>query len=139
MWFLNNINHSKVISQLSMKDSEKPKDCALYKLSEHSGMEFFKHLILVSSYQDHFAPYDSARIQISSDAAQDQSKGNEYINMAENLLGKDGLETVYRLDVNFNIEETNLDTIMGRKAHILFLENHELLTMIITRYKSFFS
>lgn len=57
--------------------------------------------------------------------------------MADNLVGS--TERIYRVDVNFKIEENNLDSMIGRKAHILFLENKELLQMIISRYKSFFS
>lgn len=59
--------------------------------------------------------------------------------MAHNLLGNTSLESIFRLDVNFNIEEKNIDSYIGRKAHILFLENEELLKMIISRYKTFFS
>ena len=60
--------------------------------------------------------------------------------MVNNLLGKcQNLDVLYRLDVNFNIEETNLDSMIGRTAHILFLENEELMKMIVSRYKMFFS
>jgi len=59
--------------------------------------------------------------------------------MVNNILGKTNrLETLYRLDVNFNIEETNLDSVIGRTAHILFLENEDLMKMIVARYKCFF-
>jgi len=60
--------------------------------------------------------------------------------MVNNILGKcNNLDVMYRLDVNFNIEETNLDSMIGRTAHILFLENEELMKMIVSRYKAFFS
>lgn len=60
--------------------------------------------------------------------------------MVNNLLGKCmNLDVLYRLDVNFNIEETNVDSVLGRTAHILFLENEELMKMIVSRYKMFFS
>ena len=60
--------------------------------------------------------------------------------MVNNILGKcNNLEVMYRLDVNFNIEETNMDSLIGRTAHILFLENEELMKMIVSRYKKFFS
>lgn len=59
--------------------------------------------------------------------------------MANNLLSKMPLDVLYRLDVNFLIAETNLDSLIGRTAHILFLENEELMKMIVSRYKSFFS
>ena len=60
--------------------------------------------------------------------------------MVNNILGKcQALDVMYRLDVNFNIEETNLDSMIGRTAHILFLENEELMKMIVSRYKMFFT
>jgi hypothetical protein len=45
--------------------------------------------------------------------------------MVNNILERptNKLEVLYRLDVNFNIEESNVDSIIGRTAHILFLEN----------------
>ena len=49
------------------------------------------------------------------------------------------MNVLYRVDVNFNIEETSLDSMIGRTAHILFLENEELLKMLVSRYKVIFS
>ena len=96
-------------------------------------------MVLVSSYQDQYAPFDSARIQICKEAAKDVSRGSGYIQMVNGLLGGVPLNVLYRLDVNFNIEETNLDSMIGRTAHILFLENEELLRMIVARYKVIFN
>ena len=59
--------------------------------------------------------------------------------MVNSLLGSVPAEVLYRLDVNFNIEETSLDSMIGRTAHILFLENEELLKMIVARYKVIFN
>lgn len=59
--------------------------------------------------------------------------------MVNNLLGNIPLEVLYRLDVNFQISENNLDALIGRTAHILFLENEELMKMFVARYKEFFS
>ena len=93
----------------------------------------------MSSFQDQYVPFDSARIQICGDATRDYKKGNTYIQMVNNLLGKcNKLDILYRLDVNFNIEETNIDSMIGRTAHILFLENEELMKMMVSRYKTFF-
>ena len=55
------------------------------------------------------------------------------------MLGNVPFQVLYRLDVNFNIEETNIDSMIGRTAHILFLENSDLLKMIVARYKIIFS
>jgi hypothetical protein len=59
--------------------------------------------------------------------------------MVNNLLSNVPLEVLYRLDVNFQITENNIDSLIGRTAHILFLENEELMKMVVSRYKEFFS
>lgn len=62
MWFLKSWNKSTVLNQLSMTDSSDIKETCLYQISKATGLEWFKHVILVSSYQDQYAPFDSARI-----------------------------------------------------------------------------
>ena len=59
--------------------------------------------------------------------------------MVQNLLSSLPMQVLYRLDVNFNIEESNFDAMIGRTAHILFLENADLMRMIVARYKIIFS
>ena len=71
-----------------MTDNKNMENTAFYKLSTCKGFEWFKHIILVSSFQDQYSSYDSARIQIVSDAMKDQKKGNIWIKMVNNLLGK---------------------------------------------------
>ena len=53
---------SVVLNQLQMTDSKNVEQTALYKLSQVKGLEWFKHVILISSFQDQYAPFDSARI-----------------------------------------------------------------------------
>jgi len=45
-----------------MTDQKDLEQCFLYKLSEMKGLDWFKNVVLVSSYQDSYAPFDSARI-----------------------------------------------------------------------------
>jgi hypothetical protein len=59
--------------------------------------------------------------------------------MVNNLLSTVPIDVLYRLDVNFQISETNLDSLIGRTAHILVLESEELMRMFVARYKDFFS
>jgi predicted alpha/beta hydrolase family esterase len=79
MWFLKKWKKSIVLNQLGMTDSKNIEQTTIYLLSQQPGLEWFKHIILVSSFQDQYAPFDSARIQICGDAAKDQKKGNTYI------------------------------------------------------------
>lgn len=43
--------------------------------------------------------------------------------MAKNILGNLKTKMLFRLDVNFKIKDSNLDSWIGRTAHIQFLEN----------------
>jgi hypothetical protein len=139
MWLLKYWRKSKCLTQLRMSDEKNIENCFLYKLSEQKGLGWFKHVILVSSFQDQYAPFDSARIQICTKAEQDASKGNDYITMARNILSNLPLDVLYRIDVNFRITDKNLDAMIGRTAHIQFLECQSVMKMLIFRFKEFFA
>ena len=126
------------LRQIGMTDNSDPKQTFLYKLSEKPGLEWFKHIVLLSSYQDQYAPFDSARIQICSMATKDTERGSVYIQMATNLLNKLEIECLYRVDINFMISEKNLDSFIGRTAHSQFLENKFYMNMLIFRFKELF-
>ena len=53
----------------------------------------------------------------------DTDLGKKYKEMAHRLLGKTRAKMLFRLDVNFKIQDSNLDSWIGRTAHIQFLEN----------------
>jgi len=74
------------------KDLEKT---ALFELSKNEGLARASSIVPVSSYQDQYAPFDSARIQICSDAAKVCGQGNVYIKMVQ-LLSHIPLEVLYR-------------------------------------------
>ena len=66
MWFLKAWKKSICLQQLRMTDYDQSgnlETCFLYKLSQERGLEWFKNIILVSSYQDMYAPFESARMQ----------------------------------------------------------------------------
>jgi hypothetical protein len=107
MWFLKKWRKSKCLVQLSMTDTKDTEQCALYKLSQASGLQHFKNVILVSSAQDQYAPFDSARIQMCKKASNDTTgKGNYYSTMVQNIVGNlDAIRILYRLDVNFKISD----------------------------------
>lgn len=48
-------------------------------------------------------------------------------------------ERLYRLDVNFKIDEKNIDSMIGRTAHILLLECEPLIENLVNRYTELFS
>ena len=43
-----------------------------------------------------------------------------------------------RLDVNFRIEGMNLDSFIGRTAHMLLLENEQFIETFVNKYREVF-
>ncbi len=54
------------------------------------------------------------------------------------MLDRLNVEVLYRLNVNYNIESRGLDSMLGRTAHLLILDNEQLLQMIVNRYRKIF-
>ena len=50
MWVFKNWKKSVTLNQLSMSDNKNLEKTALYRISQLSGLDWFKHVILVSSY-----------------------------------------------------------------------------------------
>jgi hypothetical protein len=64
IWILKTWKKSKSLEQLSLSDCKNLQETCIYKLSEFEGLNWFNHVFLVSSHQDHYAPYESTRIQL---------------------------------------------------------------------------
>ena len=45
---------------------------------------------------------------------------------------------IVRIDVNFKIDESNLDTFIGRTAHIQLVECEPFIHLIVDKYTEFF-
>jgi len=54
----------------------------LYSLAKAPGLGWFKHVLLCGSHQDNYAPYDSARVQVCSQA----DPQSLHLRMARSLL-----------------------------------------------------
>lgn len=72
-------------------------------------MNYFENVAVVSSFQDEYVPYESARIQKCKESlslsSENKLKGKKYQEMAENILLNLKLGKIHRIDVNFNINE----------------------------------
>ena len=89
-------------------------------------------------------PFCSARVQYSKSIINNTKKGSNfkkskaYIKMATKILSNLKTSIIYRLDISFNIKDRDLDAFIGRTAHILFLDQEQIIRMIIHRYGHFF-
>lgn len=62
MWFMRKMNKVKSLDQLAMEDAESLKDTFLFKLSQTGHLHNFQKIILLSSSEDSYVPWHSARI-----------------------------------------------------------------------------
>lgn len=59
--------------------------------------------------------------------------------MVENLGKKMNKAVVYKIDIGFNITKSNVNTFIGREAHLLFLQNELLIKILVSKYNNLFS
>ena len=135
LWLLQKWNQeATALRQLSLTDSDRQDTAYLVTLAEQGGLQNFHHLVFAGSGQDSYAPFDSARVEISSKS---DTPLLQY--MARKLLEGVDPECLIRLDVHFEITEKNFDSFIGRTAHILFLESKKLAHIIAHSYAFLFS
>ena len=139
LWLLKAWSHSLCLKQLSMTDHPDPYQTALFRLSNFPGLNCFKHVVLVASHQDHYAPFESVRVEISPRAATDPVRGRAYVEMATRILESVSPAQVCRLDVSFKVAQKTLNSLIGRTAHIEFLENEGFLRLLAFGYPEFFA
>jgi len=137
MWFIKKFKKSLSMQQLTMSDDKTLESTCLYKLSKLEGIEWFKDLSFVSSFQDEYTPYESARVQVSTTANNDKN-GVIMKRLSENLLSRVQADKIHRIDVDYKIKKKNLDTFIGRAAHIEMLDNESMINMILHSCASFF-
>mmetsp|Transcript_58408 Transcript_58408/g.148414 ORF Transcript_58408/g.148414 Transcript_58408/m.148414 type:complete len:810 (+) Transcript_58408:195-2624(+) len=128
---------STCLAQLSMADNDDPRETFLYRLSQTKGFEFFQNVVLISCPSDQYSPFDSARVEIGGMLGK-HSHQDVYMSMVRNIWEPVEPQRVFRFDVNFYIPEKNLDTFIGRAAHIQFLECQPIMKMIIHNYSFLF-
>ncbi|CAK0889495.1 unnamed protein product, partial [Prorocentrum cordatum] len=120
-WVLKALKQSVFLQQISMADHADPRQTFLYKLSQSRCFEFFQNVALMSCWEDQYGPFRSARAEFCDEWA-DRADRRAIREMVDNLWGPVSPERVSRLDVSFVLPDGNLDSIIGRAAHIQFLD-----------------
>lgn len=125
LWIMRKVmKETKSLDQLSMSDSDKPEDTFLYHLSKTGHLKDFSKVILISSAEDSYVPWHSARISGYKTKSNSSKVDNE---MVSNILSD---QTIHRLDINFAVEKNDLDGFIGRKAHINLIVNDSILKLV---------
>jgi len=133
--FLKFWNKSQALTQLSLGDDDDPRKSFMYYLSTQKGLEYFQHVLLISSPADKYTPYHSARIEPIN---QPLPLAKVYNEMCSNLLKP--LENTYltRFDVSFAKKQDFWNNKIGRSAHIFFLDQPKYVDTLLNVYKAFF-
>ncbi|XP_073425485.1 protein FAM135A isoform X3 [Dendrobates tinctorius] len=129
LWFMQKWKKSGSLLQLTCRDHSDPRQTFLYKLSKKPGLEYFRNVVLVSSLQDRYVPYHSARIEMCKTALKDKQSGPVYAEMIQNILlpvlqNKDC--NLVRYDVIHALPNT-ANSLIGRAAHIAVLDSEVFL------------
>ncbi|XP_031276808.1 protein FAM135B-like isoform X1 [Pistacia vera] len=146
LWLLKKLKNTQCIHQLTLTDNPDLQHTFFYKLSKQKTLENFRHIILLSSPQDGYVPYHSARIELCQAASWDYSKkGKVFLEMLNNCLDQirapSSEQRVFlRCDVNFDTTTygKNFNTIIGRAAHIEFLESDIYAKFIMWSFPEIF-
>lgn len=126
-----------LLEQLALRDAPELKDTYLAKLCKTRGLEHFQWVALVSSQQDNYSPCKSSRIEM--DPAWEKSRSTEvYASMVRSLWEPIRPERVVRIRAHFDLPEKNIDAMIGRVAHIRFIECQPLMRMLIHNYSFLF-
>ncbi|KAH7285412.1 hypothetical protein KP509_33G027000 [Ceratopteris richardii] len=146
LWLLKKLKASPCMHQLTFTDETNIQDCFLFKLSEEKTFEYFQNILLLSSPQDRYVPYHSARVEMCQAAARDSKRGSAYTSMHRNcmeqILKPSIVErTFVKCDVNFNtsLQARTLNNLIGRTAHIEFLETDTFLRFLMWAFPKYFS
>ncbi|CAA0826641.1 Putative serine esterase family protein [Striga hermonthica] len=146
LWLLKKLKGTQCIHQLTFTDDPDLQNTFLYKLCKQKTLEHFQNIILLSSPQDGYVPYHSARIETCPASSGDFSKkGKVFLEMLNDCLDQirapsSEHRVFMRCDVNFDISlhGRNLNTIIGRAAHIEFLEADSFAKFIMWSFPDLF-
>jgi hypothetical protein len=126
------------LSQMTLKDCKNKRMCALYSLSTFKGLEWFNHVFFFGSAQDAYAPLESARVQLSEETCRRPKSGEILSEMVHNIIASLRPESLRRVDVSFSLKQAGLDRVIGRAAHIQFLENSALMRTLVFGFPELF-
>ncbi|KAK7363210.1 hypothetical protein VNO77_05343 [Canavalia gladiata] len=145
LWILKKLKGTQCIHQLTFTDDPDLENTFIYNLSKERTLANFQNVLLLSSPQDGYVPYHSARIEPCPAASLDFSKrGKIFLEMLNNCLDQiqtsSDHRTVMRCDINFNTSSygRNLNTLIGRTAHIEFLESDIFAKFIMWSFPELF-
>lgn len=120
-WF----RRSECLDQLTLRDSTEFTQTLIYRSSADCCLGWFKRVLLVGSHQDQYAPLSSSTISPPLD-------DERCLMLATLLLDQIPGDRLVRVFTHFKLRDANsIDSVIGRAAHIKFLESTSLIQLLI--------
>lgn len=130
---MNYVKKADSLTELRLADSKNIENTFLYQLSSAIGPDLFTHFVVISSPQDSYSPHFSSRIEVSKKIFK---RNKIYLTMGKNIIAT--RDKMHRIDVDFKIFNTNIDSIIGRAGHIEFLDNRHFMKFLLYLHPEFF-
>jgi len=149
IWLLKRMVSGLALRQLTYSDAPHLEGCYLSELAERAHLGLFHNVVLIASKQDRYAPYGSALVLVPPEAgtAGPGSRLDVAARMSEKLLGAleekvlAGRGRLVRVDVDFyhRGKVPSIDSLVGRTAHIEFLETSAYFQMLAWTHQGLFA
>ncbi|ETO12547.1 hypothetical protein RFI_24829, partial [Reticulomyxa filosa] len=138
-WVMRSWKKSLALSQLSLTDHDNPRKTFVYQLSMKPGLEYFKNVLLCKTQNgvmlSFFFFVSLETVIVFVFFTKKKKLGRVYNDMVRNLLRPLDHVQLTRFDVSFVNRKINLDSMIGRTAHICFLEQPLYIDIIINTKK----
>jgi pimeloyl-ACP methyl ester carboxylesterase len=129
-------SYSHSLAQVSLRDHDDPRQCYLFQLAQRTELSHFRQVLLLSSPEDHYSPYHSARIEHHD--LSDEPWDPIYEELVDHIWSSLAHVPVSRIDVAFPQSQHRVDSAIGRAAHISFLENEQFIWRFMALYRKYF-
>lgn len=137
MWFVDKFSSNSMLTQIRLSDSKNIKSSFIYELSDDDSIGFFDNIYFIGSTLDTYAPLESALVH-DSERIKSLPIYKDIIQMQSNILSNINHCKFTRVNTHLKCEDSSLDSFIGRKAHIEFIDNLFLEKMLMWKYTETF-
>lgn len=127
------------LTQLTFKDADDIEETFIYRLSCYPGLSWFRNVVFVSSCQDKYVPFDSARNEIPDKALKDRTRGKHVAQMVDNFSSMLTCSRLLKIDIDFKFKERSIDSVIGRAAHLNFIDDCGFIRQFLVSYPELFN
>lgn len=127
------------LAQLTFQDATNIEETFLYRLSCYPGLSWFRNIVFVSSCQDQYVSFDSARNEVPAKAFKDQLRGKQVAQMVDNFSSMLSCPQLLKIDIQFKFKQKGIDSVIGRAAHIQFIDDPAFIRQFLVSYPELFN